>query len=84
VEKVSLIRNEGRDYEAFHKQTAKDPASAGLRSSHNPKELKQAIETQEMLEVAEAVIVSALRKESRGYHYRTDHPEMEDEWGKIS
>jgi succinate dehydrogenase / fumarate reductase flavoprotein subunit len=42
-------------------------------------ELREALELDNMLMVAEAVIVSALnRKESRGAHSRTDYPERDD------
>jgi fumarate reductase (CoM/CoB) subunit A len=44
-------------------------------------EWQDALEVGNMLEVAEAVVRSALfRKESRGHHFRTDYPEPQPEW----
>jgi len=46
-------------------------------------ELREGLELQEMLKVAEAVTIAAIkRKESRGAHYRTDYPEMDPDWQK--
>ena len=42
-------------------------------------DLVQAFELQSLLDVAEAIIASALaRKESRGAHYRSDYPQRDD------
>jgi succinate dehydrogenase / fumarate reductase flavoprotein subunit len=42
-------------------------------------ELREALELANMLQVSEAILQSALaREESRGAHYRTDHPERDD------
>ncbi len=42
-------------------------------------ELVNAIELEGMLDIAEAICIGALaRKESRGSHYRLDHPERDD------
>ena len=50
----------------------------GLKENHR---LRAAIETERMFEICEAIIRSAiLRKESRGAHYRTDHPKTQDKW----
>jgi fumarate reductase (CoM/CoB) subunit A len=47
------------------------------------RDLQDALEAIAMLEVAELVTKSAvLRRESRGSHYREDHPEMDDNWKK--
>lgn len=44
-------------------------------------QLMMAFETKAMIRLARAVVLSALtRTESRGHHYREDHPRMEDEW----
>lgn len=51
---------------------------AGMRGN---KKLKMALETEKMLYLCEAIIRSALlRKESRGAHYRTDHPKTLERW----
>jgi succinate dehydrogenase / fumarate reductase flavoprotein subunit len=43
-------------------------------------ELREAFELGNMLQVSEAILRSALaREESRGAHYRTDHPNRDDE-----
>jgi succinate dehydrogenase / fumarate reductase flavoprotein subunit len=43
-------------------------------------ELEEALELQNMLKIAEAIVFSALqRNESRGAHYRSDYPERNDE-----
>jgi succinate dehydrogenase / fumarate reductase, flavoprotein subunit len=43
-------------------------------------ELQEALELENMLKVAEAIVFSALkRKESRGAHYRSDFPDRNDE-----
>ena len=45
-------------------------------------ELQEALELENMLKTAEAIVFSALqRKESRGAHYRSDYPERNDEEG---
>jgi succinate dehydrogenase/fumarate reductase flavoprotein subunit len=45
------------------------------------RELQDALEISNMLDVAEAVVESALfRVESRGHHFRTDFPETRDDW----
>ncbi len=47
------------------------------------KDLQDALEVENMLNVAELVTESALiREESRGAHYRSDYPETRDEWKK--
>ena len=40
-----------------------------------------AVEVASMLEVSQALLASALvRTESRGAHYRDDHPDLKEEW----
>jgi succinate dehydrogenase/fumarate reductase flavoprotein subunit len=47
------------------------------------RELSDTLEVSNMLDVAEAVVQSALyRTESRGHHFRTDYPEVREEWLK--
>ena len=47
------------------------------------KYFQEAVEIENMLKTASLVTRSALiRKESRGSHFRKDHPEMRDEWKK--
>lgn len=49
--------------------------------AHYAYEWQDALEVANMLEVAEAVVRSALlRQESRGHHFRTDYPEPREEW----
>ena len=43
----------------------------------------QAIQTPDMLDLAELMVRSALlRKESRGAHYREDYPDIDSSWPK--
>jgi fumarate reductase (CoM/CoB) subunit A len=47
------------------------------------KDLQDALEVMNMLEVAQLTAESALiREESRGAHYRSDYPETREEWKK--
>ncbi|MDE1810925.1 MAG: FAD-binding protein [Candidatus Micrarchaeota archaeon] len=47
----------------------------------NNLELKTALETEKMLLLCEAVVLSAMfRKESRGAHYRSDYPKTSESW----
>ncbi len=46
-------------------------------------ELKDSLELQAMIDVAESIVASALlRKESRGGHYRSDYPTTKKSWEK--
>lgn len=50
-------------------------------SAKGKEELQVALELIEMLKVAEMIIVAALeREESRGAHFRSDFPKMDDQW----
>lgn len=52
-------------------------------SATNLEELQAALELIEMLKVAEMVLIAALtRTESRGAHYRSDFPKMDEKWEK--
>jgi succinate dehydrogenase/fumarate reductase flavoprotein subunit len=45
------------------------------------RELLDALEIANMLEVSEAVVEAALmRTESRGHHFREDYPEADEDW----
>ena len=47
------------------------------------KDLQDALEIENMLNIADLVATSALiREESRGAHYRSDYPKTRDEWKK--
>ncbi len=79
---VGLIRDEKRLKKAEKdiKQLFKQVKNLRAR---NRKELREALESKEMLKTALAIVVAALvRKESRGAHYRTDYPEMNPKWKK--
>lgn len=57
------------------------PRVRAANSSPFVRELQDAIEIANMLDVAEAVVESALfRRESRGHHFRTDFPELDERW----
>ena len=51
---------------------------------NSPLDMRGAIEIENMLQVSEIIVHSALlRTESRGSHYREDFPKLDDEnWGK--
>jgi fumarate reductase (CoM/CoB) subunit A len=51
--------------------------------THFNKDLQDALEVINMIEIAKLVVKAAiLRKESRGAHFREDYPETKDEWKK--
>lgn len=82
--KVGIVRNrEGLEaaLEEIKRIRVEDMPKVG---ADGPGELAGAVELVNMLDVAEMVAKSALlRKESRGSHYRSDFPEMNDrEWTK--
>ncbi|MFQ5873004.1 MAG: FAD-binding protein [Dehalococcoidia bacterium] len=55
---------------------------AGVVHGYNY-EWQEALELENLLDVAEAVVLSAdLRQESRGHHFRTDFPKAREEWLK--
>ncbi len=81
-EYVGLIRDEKKLQHALQ-EIKKLQKEAQNVVAHNKKELQMALELQEMVKVAEAIVVAALlRKESRGAHYRTDYPQMSTKWEK--
>ena len=57
------------------------PRVQAADSAPYARELQDAIELSNMLDVAEAVVEAALlRTESRGHHFREDFPEPREEW----
>ncbi len=57
------------------------PRIQAADSAPYARELQDALEISNMLEVAEAVVEAALfRTESRGHHFREDFPETREEW----
>jgi succinate dehydrogenase / fumarate reductase flavoprotein subunit len=84
TEKCSVFRNHDALQEALTeirnlKKRYTSLAMANKTRSFNY-ELEEALELENMLKTAEAMVFSALqRKESRGAHYRQDFPERNDE-----
>jgi fumarate reductase flavoprotein subunit len=81
---AGIYRNEATLSQAAGKLRELKERSGGLhlddRSHTFNTELTGALELAYMLEVAEAIVHSALgRRESRGSHQRTDHPERDDQ-----
>ena len=87
------------DREMGHKRNSESMAAAlmevrRLRGEELPRvqaavipkynyEWQEAMELENLLNIAEAVVLSAdLRQESRGHHFRTDFPEDREEWLK--
>lgn len=81
-ENAGLIRDEQKLKHALQEIKKLQKQAQNLVAS-NKNEVKTCLELQEMLKVAESIVVSAiLRKESRGAHYRTDYPSMDPNWEK--
>lgn len=79
---VGLIRDAKKLAQAL-KVIKKLQKSAQNTKAKDVSELREGLELQEMLKVAEAVVISAIeRKESRGAHYRSDYPKMQARWQK--
>ena len=58
---------------------AKTDGLSGNKSIYFSSDWQQAIEAEFMLDVAEMVIVSAVkREERRGHHHRSDYPKMDN------
>lgn len=81
-EKVGLIRCQEGLQEALGLFISLEKESLPKLASHTPRQLLEALETINMLEVAKLITLSALtRQESRGAHYRTDFAQQNDkEW----
>lgn len=57
------------------------PRVQAADSAPYARELQDALELSNMLDVSEAVVEAALlRKESRGHHFREDFPEQREDW----
>jgi succinate dehydrogenase / fumarate reductase flavoprotein subunit len=84
AEKCSVFRDQNGLTEALaiirelkQKHSSLNLANKSRRFNY---ELQEALELGNMLKTAEAVVFSALhREESRGSHFRSDHPERNDE-----
>ena len=64
-------------------RTEELPRIQATKVQKYPYEWLEAVELENMLDIAEAVVMSAdLRQESRGHHFRTDFPEDREEWLK--
>ena len=65
-------------------QRLRDEDLPRMRAQSNPPyvlEWQDALEVGNMLDVAEAAVRSALlRTESRGHHFRSDYPDVDEEW----
>ena len=81
-ENVGLIRDEKR-LQVASREIKKLQKQAQDVVAHSKDELRACLELWEMLKVAQAIVLAALiRKESRGSHYRTDYPYMNQKWEK--
>jgi succinate dehydrogenase / fumarate reductase flavoprotein subunit len=84
TEKCSVFRNHDALQEALTEIRSLKKRYASLAMANKTRsfnyELEEALELENMLKTAEAMVFSALqRKESRGAHYRQDFPERNDE-----
>jgi succinate dehydrogenase / fumarate reductase flavoprotein subunit len=78
---AGVVRSEDGLQEALSTiQRLKTEASLAVPDSHSFTGLAEAVETLNLLGVAEIIVTSALlRKESRGAHYREDYPTPNDD-----
>ena len=85
---VGIVRNDGelrQALEALHRlqERAKRVQAPGNREYNSG--WHTALDLRNLMPVAEAVTRAAIeRKESRGAHFREDHLEKDDEWGKTT
>jgi succinate dehydrogenase / fumarate reductase flavoprotein subunit len=84
TEKCSVFRNHDALQEALTEIRSLKKRYASLAMANKTRsfnyELEEALELENMLKTAEAMVFSALqRKESRGAHYRQDFPERNDQ-----
>ena len=82
-EKAGVIRNAEMLVEAYESLANIRDSSQRLLAQHG-KQLLSALELQMAIDASELIIRAAMeRKESRGAHYRLDHPEEREEWVKT-
>jgi succinate dehydrogenase/fumarate reductase flavoprotein subunit len=82
-EKAGVIRNAEMLVEAYEALSNIRDSSKRLLAQHG-KQLLSALELQMAIDASELIIRAAMeRKESRGAHYRLDHPEEREEWVKT-
>jgi succinate dehydrogenase / fumarate reductase, flavoprotein subunit len=85
---VGIVRNERDMIEALGqleqlKARADHMGVSGHREYHSG--WHTALDLRNLLTVSEAIARSAIeRKESRGGHFREDHPAQDKEWGKVN
>ena len=87
-DRVGIVRNQERLESGLEGVLALRERSAGVRvdgnRSWNPG-WHTALDLPNLLLVSEAVArTAALRKESRGAHFREDHPGKDDHWGRTT
>jgi len=84
-DKAGLVRNDNGLNEALHfietqKKTVESQLAISNKATRYNTEWISALELLDMLTVAEMIVRSSLlRKESRGAHYRSDYPTMNNE-----
>jgi succinate dehydrogenase/fumarate reductase flavoprotein subunit len=79
---VGIIRDEEK-LTAAYQEIKRLQEEAQLLVAEDKSQLQVCLEIQDMLKTAEIIVLAALeRKESRGAHYRSDHPTMDTGWEK--
>jgi succinate dehydrogenase/fumarate reductase flavoprotein subunit len=82
-EKAGIVRDERGLREAL-RGISELRSSLGEVGASDPREMLVALECPMALEAAEMIVRAALeRRESRGAHFRSDHPAQEEVWHKI-
>ncbi len=82
-ENAGVIRNADMLVKAYESLSNIRDSSRRLLAKHG-KQLLSALELQMAIDASEMIIRAAMeRKESRGAHYRIDHPEEREEWEKT-